>query len=66
MACNEMARQMWRFDEKIDRLVHNVTDFCLSYVTEGSTDQLVLKSCTGSKTDPMQQFQRIPEDWRAK
>ena len=53
---------MWRFDKKNERLVHNTTDHCLSHVTEGSSDQLVLKPCIQSK-DPSQQFQLVPEDW---
>merc|ERR1711997_1267706 len=66
MACNQLARQMWRFDNKNERLIHNATSQCLSHVTEGSSDQLMLKSCTKSKSDSSQQFQLAHCDLQSK
>jgi len=59
-ACNTLDRQKWRLEGT--RLVHSLTDQCLTYVTEGTSDQLVLKACKSRL--PSQQFEFVEENWK--
>ena len=60
-ACNQLDRQKWRLEGA--RLVHDVTDQCLTYVTEGSSDPLILRPCQARAAE--QQFEWKSEMWTA-
>jgi polypeptide N-acetylgalactosaminyltransferase len=60
--CNQMERQKWTFDGGL--IKHKLTGKCLSYVTEGTSDTLVLLPCSDDKKQS-QQFQLVAENWRS-
>lgn len=59
LACNQMDRQFWRHEN--NKLVHIATGKCLTYLPQGSSDQLVIRQCGGQEG---QNFQLVAEDWK--
>ena len=60
MACNQMERQKWKYQAQ--QIVHLASQHCLTYVAEGSSDQLQLRPCVSQQEDQL--FSLTEEVWK--
>ena len=61
MACNQMDRQKWKFQDK--KIIHLASEHCLTYVPQGSSDHLLLRPCT-TRDSSDQTFTLVEEKWK--
>ena len=60
MACNQMERQKWKYQAQ--QIVHLASQHCLTYVAQGSSDQLQLRPCVSQQEDQL--FSLTEEVWK--
>ena len=63
-SCNQMSRQKWKYDSVQNHLIHVDTSLCLTYIAEGSSDSLLLKSCSSPTINQENRFKLELEHWR--
>ena len=63
-ACNQIARQHWEYDSVQELIRHKATGKCLTHLTSGTSDTLVLQACSSDKKQE-QHFRLVQESWRA-
>lgn len=61
MACNQLDRQKWKY--RGGNIVHDISQLCLTFVAEGSSDPFMLLPCSEANQQN-QQFQLQVEQWR--
>lgn len=60
MACNQMERQKWKFQDQ--QIVHQASQQCLTYVAQGSSDQVQLRPCVSQQESQL--FSWTEEIWK--